>query len=215
MAKKLVFLAALLVILGNGTAFAAFEAGYYHSDNEDNPGNFLFAGDGTGLFATEEYIAYFRWKEEGKRLELVFMKGLQDDRKLKMEITAPDSFTFEKFKYTRLKKGNVEKYSLVTDNRTGSLIMVSSEKARDSGAKVFMFLNIRDNKTDKFCEIEALCKHEDDILTCRDNFARRRQGGKIILKDFGADVISLESTISGSHNYTKQCDYNGKFRLVK
>lgn len=215
MVKKIVYLFALLGVFCADAALAAFEAGYYHCKDEDNPGNFLFAADGSGLFATEEYIAYFKWKEEGKRLELVFMKGLQDDKTIKMTITAPDAFTFEKFRYARLKKGKVEKYSLVDDSRAGSLLLVSSEKARDDSAKVFMFLNIRDAKADKFCEIEALCKHEGDILTCRDNFAKRRQSGKISLKNFGSDMISLESTITGSHNYIRECDYSGKFRLVK
>ena len=215
MTKKLFFLLALLPLLGLPALVEAFEAGYYHSDDENNPGNFLFAGDGSGLFATEEYIAYFKWREEGKRLVLVFQKGLQDDSTLKMDLSGPDSFTFEKFGYTRLKNGNVEKYSLVDDSRQGSLLLVSSGKAPKNSSKVYIFINIRDNKTDKFCEIEALCKQENGLLACHDNFARRRQGGKITLKDWGSEEITLQSTISGSHNYTRQCDYNGTFRVVK
>lgn len=82
-----------------------FEYGSYKCADDDNPGAFVFVYDGTGLFATEEYIAYFDWKVEGKNLLLTFLSGKQEDKTLKMAILDPSSFKFEKYVYKRYKKG--------------------------------------------------------------------------------------------------------------
>ena len=96
-----------------------FEYGSYKCADDDNPGAFVFAYDGTGLFATEEYIAYFDWKVEGKNLLLTFLSGKQEDKTLKMAILDPSSFKFEKYVYKRYKKGKLDKYKLVADSKEG------------------------------------------------------------------------------------------------
>lgn len=191
-----------------------FQAGAYRCAG-DNPGNFIFASDGSGLFATEEYIAYFSWKTEGKNLLLTFLKGKQDDKTLKMDLLGPDSFKFEKYVYKHYKQARLDKYKLVADDREGSLLVLSSDKPSRRGHVAYMYVNVKDNHENKLCEMEVACKTDGVILECKDNFGKRKKSGKMILKNFGTDEVDLESTISGSHNYQAACKYGGKYRLVK
>ena len=192
-----------------------FEYGSYKCADDDNPGAFVFVYDGTGLFATEEFIAYFDWKVEGKNLLLTFLSGKQEDKTLKMAILDPSSFKFEKYVYKRYKKGKLDKYKLVADSKEGTILLVSSDQPSRKGVFGFMYVNVRDNRENRFCEMEVACKKEGENFVCKDNFDKRKKSGKMTLKNFGSNEVELESTISGAHNYQAGCSYSGKYRLVK
>lgn len=210
-----VFLIGTVCHAAEGKGGSSFHPGAYRCASDDNPGNFIFAHDGSGLFATEEYIAYFSWKTEGKNLLLTFLKGKQDDKTLKMDLQGPDSFKFEKYVYKRYEKARLDKYKLVANDREGSILLLSSEKPSRRGHIAYMYVNVKDNGENKLCEMEVACKTDGVILECKDNFAKRRKSGKMILKNFGSNEVELESTISGAHNYQASCKYGGKYRLVK
>ena len=78
-----------------------------------------------------------------------------------------------------------------------------------------MYVNVRDNRENRFCEMEVACKKEGENFVCKDNFDKRKKSGKMTLKNFGSNEVELESTISGAHNYQAGCSYSGKYRLVK
>lgn len=214
----LAFLPASLLMAADDHGSArdkTFEYGSYKCAANDNPGAFVFVYDGTGLFATEEYIAYFNWKIEGRNLLLTFLSGKQEDKTLKMDILDPSSFKFEKYVYKRYKKGKLDKYKLIADSKEGTILLVSSGQPSRKGVSGFMYVNVRDNSENRFCEMEVACKKEGENFVCKDNFDKRKKSGKMTLKNFGSNEVELESTISGSHNYQAGCNYSGKYRLVK
>lgn len=165
-----------------------FNLGVYQLQEAEMGSTLTFLRNGRGINNLGDEEAPFTWRIDGNKIMAHFMNAPKDQANAVFQLTGPDSFSWDKMKFSRDDEVKIREYDYAEPGYTGNLTIF------DYGYEHLpLEINTASEKGDT-CELKLTCMEKAGALICRDS-DNSDPDAALILKE-STSSAQVETTLS-------------------